>query len=308
MNIGLIAVDSDYPNLALMKLARWHKQGGANVEWYTPFNRYDVVYLAKVFTFTDDFRYILANADAVIKGGTGYDLNRTLPEEVDRLQPDYTIYPTIDKTTAYGFTTRGCIRKCKWCVVPKKEGGIKPYMDVDEIAIEGRTNLILMDNNVLASDYGLKQMEKTIRRGYKVDYNQALDARLVTDDIAHTLANVKWLNYIRFGCDTTAQIADCERAIEKIRKFGYNGNFMLYCILLEDFKESYNRVNYWKKKADRKIVPYCQPFQAPCGNNIHPQWQKDLSRWANRKEIYKSTEFKDFEPRKGFKCKEYFNT
>lgn len=179
-------------------------------------------------------------------------------------------------------------------------------MDVDEIAIEGRTNLILMDNNVLASDYGLEQMEKTIRRGYKVDYNQALDARLVTDDIAKLLAQVKWLKYIRFGCDTPRQVEDCERAIEKIRRYGYKKDFILYCILLDDFKEAFSRVNHWREKADWKIVPYCQPFRDPNKPNTPPQWQKDLSRWADRKELYKSMEFKDFSPRKGFRCEEYF--
>lgn len=57
-------------------------------------------------------------------------------------------------------------------------------MDVDDIAIDGRTNLILMDNNILASDYGIAQIEKIIERGYKVDFNQAMDARLVTPEIA----------------------------------------------------------------------------------------------------------------------------
>lgn len=306
MNVGLIAVDSDYPNLALMKLARWHKAKGENVEWYTPFNHYDVVYMAKVFSFTPDYGYVIGNADTVVKGGTGYDVTTKLPADVDALQPDYSIYPSIDSKTAYGFTTRGCIRNCKWCVVPKKEGKIKPYMSMDEIAIDGRTSLILMDNNVLASDYALQQMEIGIKRGYRLDYNQAIDARLVTDEIAEMLAKVRWLKYIRFGCDTPQQIGECERAIQLIRKHGYKGEFFLYCILLDDFSETFERVNYWHEKGDWKILPFCQPYRDPNGKNYPPQWQKDLARWADRKEIFKTTDFKDYEPRKGFKCKEYF--
>lgn len=306
MNVGLISVDSTFPNLALMKLARWHRERGDDVEWYTPFSFYDVVYMSKIFTFTDDYGYMITNADKVLKGGTGYDLTTTLPDYVERLQPDYSIYPSIDSKTAYGFTTRGCIRNCRFCCVRQKEGFIRPYMDVDEIAIEGRTNLMLMDNNVLASDYGLEQMEKIVKRKYKVDYNQALDARLVTDDVAKLLAQVRWLRYIRFGCDTTPQIADCERAISLIRKYGYKGEFFLYCILLDDFDEAFNRVNYWRQKGDWKNLPYCQPFRDFTGKNYPPQWQKDLSRWVYRKELYKSMEFRDFEPRKGFRCSKYF--
>lgn len=303
--IGLLAVDSNFPNLALMKLSAYHKKLGDLVEWYNPLNTYDRVYMAKVFSFTPDYGYYV-NSKEIIKGGTGYSLTQTLPNEVEFLQPDYSIYPSVDNKTAYGFLTRGCPNKCKWCVVPKKEGAVKPYMDVEEIAIDKRTNLVLMDNNILASDYGLEQIEKIIKLGLRVDFNQALDARLVTPEIAKLLAKVKWLNYIRFGCDTTRQIQECERACELIDGFGYKKEYFLYCILM-DFEESFKRVNYWRSKGLR-LLPHCQPFRDV--NNpkqIIPQWQKDLARWADRKEIYKTIEFKDYEPRKGFKCSEYFN-
>lgn len=306
MRIGLLAVDSQYPNLALMKLSAYHKAEGDSVEWYNPIERYDRVYMAKVFTFTPDYGYYV-NADKVERGGTGYDIRKVLPPEIDRLQPDYSLYPRIDGKTAYGFLTRGCPNRCKWCVVPRKEGAITPYMDVEEIAIEGRNNLILMDNNVLASDYGLSQIEKIVERGYRVDFNQALDARLVTDDIARLLAKVKWIRRVRFGCDTPAQIAECERATALLDKYGYRGEYFLYCILLDDFLESFNRVNHWRIRGKR-FLPHAQPYRDlnnPC--QLIPDWQRDLARWTDRKEIYRSCEFKDFEPRKGFKCEEYFN-
>ena len=150
--IGLIDVDGhNFPNLALMKLSSYHKQKGDNVEWYTIFNQYDIVYMAKVFTHTPDYDQIIYNSVEIIKGGTGYDITSRLPQEVEKIIPDYSLYPNIDNNTAYGFLTRGCIRKCQWCIVPKKEGTIQPYQDVDEIAVNGRTNLILMDNNILAA-------------------------------------------------------------------------------------------------------------------------------------------------------------
>lgn len=305
--IGLMSVDSNYPNLALMKISAFHKQNGNNVEWYNPFDNYDKLYMAKVFTFTPDYKYFISNIEGeVIRGGTGYDIHSCLPKEIDCIQPDYSIYPSIDKRTAYGFLTRGCPNKCKWCVVPLKEGNIRPYMDVEEISIEGRKNLILMDNNILASDYGLQQIEKIVRLGLKVDFNQGLDARLVTEDIAKLLAKVKWIKRIRFGCDTQGQIAECERAISLIDKYGYHGEYFFYCILLDDFKESFSRVNHWRDKG-KKFLPYCQPYRDL--NNprqIIPQWQKDLASWADKKWIFRSCEFKDFEPRKGFRCKEYF--
>ena len=307
MNIGLIDVDGhNFPNLALMKIARYHKNKGDTVLWYNPFDKYDKVYMSKVFTHTPDYGYYINNAAEVDKGGTGYSLDKVLPAEIDSLQPDYSLYPNIDAKTAYGFLTRGCPNKCKWCIVPKKEGNVRPYMDVDEIAIEGRTNLILMDNNILASDYGLQQIEKIIERGYRVDFNQAMDARLVTPEIAKLLAKVRWIKRIRFGCDTPGQIEHCEKAISLIDAAGYRGEYFFYCMLHGDFKECFARVDHWHRRGKR-YLPHCQPYlDFSRQKQDIPQWQKDMAGWANKKWTFFACEFRDFEPRKGFKCKEYF--
>ena len=139
MKIGLLPVDSNYPNLALMKISSYHKGIGNQVEWYNPFDQYDCVYKSKIFSFTNDYEHSIENTCQVFSGGTGYSLNSRLDKEVEYAIPDYSIYPSIDKRTAYGFITRGCPNKCKWCVVPKKEGTVHAYMDVDDIAINGGT-------------------------------------------------------------------------------------------------------------------------------------------------------------------------
>lgn len=313
MNVGLMAVDSNYPNLALMKISSWHKSEGDNVSWYNPFDEYDVVYMSKVFSFTEDYRQYMNNAKEIVKGGTGYSLSATLDEAIEFVVPDYSIYTNVDEKTAYGFLTRGCPNRCKWCVVPKKEGNVRPYMDVEEIAVDRRSNLYLMDNNILACDYGLEQIEKIIKLNQKrktkirVDFNQGLDARLVTDEIARMLSRLKWIKRIRFGCDTPKQIEECERACAMIDKYGYKGEYFFYCILLDDFDESFNRVNHWKKKGDGRFLPHCQPYRnIESRVQIIPQWQKDMASWADKKQVFGACEFKDFEPRKGFKCKEYF--
>lgn len=146
MRIGLVDIDGHakkkkwgatvYPNLALCKIARYHKERGDSVEWAMPMLRYDIVYMSKVFNFSADDTTVY-QADRIIRGGTGYDIASQLPEEIDRLQPDYSIYPHLALDTAYGFLTRGCPNHCPWCVVPRKEGAIRPYMDIDEIAMGG---------------------------------------------------------------------------------------------------------------------------------------------------------------------------
>jgi hypothetical protein len=166
-----------------------------------------------------------------------------------------------------------------------------------------------MDNNILAAgDYGIQQLEKIAAKGYKVDFNQAMDARLVTDDIAKLMARVKWLNYIRFGCDTPGQIKECERAIELLRKHGYKKEFLLFTMLHGDIEECLHRVSYWRGKYGWKVTCFAQPYLdfTTTHQNI-PQWQKDMARWSIKKELYKTMEFGDYEPRKGFFCREYFS-
>ncbi len=302
MRVGVLAVDSNYPNLALMKISRYHKMQGDCVEWYNPLCSYDKVYMAKVFSFTPDYGYYV-RADDVEKGGTGYDIDKKLSVGIDRMKPDYALYRVADDM-AYGFLTRGCPNSCRWCVVPRKEGKVSPYMDIEEVA-DGRRNVVLMDNNILASAYGLEQLEKIVAMKVRVDFNQGLDARLVTDEIACLLARVKWFKDIRFGCDTPLQIGEVERAAGLIDGYGYKGRYYLYCILME-FEESFRRVNYWKGKG-RRFMPYCQPFRdLNNSKQVIPQWQKDMAQWADRREFYMSCEFKDFSPRKGFTCSEYF--
>lgn len=306
MNIGLVDVDGhNFPNLALGKIASYHRSIGDIVEWANPlFGNYDRVYMSKVFTFTPDCLDVYDCE--VLKGGTGYDYTTKLPDYIDRLQPDYSIYPNIDRKTAYGFLTRGCPNKCKWCIVPLKEGNVKPYMDVDEIAIDGRTNLILMDNNILASDYGLGQIEKIIKRGYRVDFNQALDARLVTEEIAFMLAKVHWLCAIRFGCDTPKQIVECERAMKMIDSHcDTPKSYLMYTMINNNMQESYERLMYFRNNKRVRVV--AQPFRdLNDPKQVIPQWQKDMARWSMRRELWASCDFKDFQPRKGFTCSEYF--
>lgn len=327
MKIGLVDVDGHakkkkwgatiYPNIALGKIARYHKQQGDEVEWAFPFEHYDKIYMSKVFNFSPN-DLTAYDADEIIKGGTGYNITSQLPYEIDRMQPDYSIYPNVPKDTAYGFLTRGCPNKCPWCVVPRKEGRIRPYMDCDEIAIEGRRKLVLMDNNILAAgDYAKEQVKKIIERGYRIDFNQALDARLVTDEWAQLLARVKWLdnNRIRFGCDTHKQIDDCERAMAMINGYGFTGQYFLYTMLNDNMQECYDRIKHWWLRMrevratheGRQVYAYAQPYRDP--DNPHrpiPQWQKDMARWVNKKAHFVAHSFEEFEPRKGFRCREYF--
>lgn len=305
MKIGLIDVDyksSKYPNLALMKISKYHKNQGDVVYWYNPFDIYDIVYKSKIFNFTEDDYTIITNAQLVKCGGTGYDFKTELPQEIDMLQPDYSIY-NVPNDTAYGFLTRGCCNSCSWCVVPTKEGKIRPYMDVEDIAIDGRKNLILMDNNILAlPDYSTQQLEKIIKLNLKVDFNQALDPRLVTADNAKLLARMR-TDMIRFGCDTHNAIEHCVEAMRMIDQYRKK-RYMLYTMLHGDIRECYNRLMYWKAYPNVRLM--AQPYRDTQQVNKIPMWQLYMARWANRPEIYTKCDLLEYKPRKGVVLKQYF--
>lgn len=289
MKIGLIDVDGhNFPNLALMKIASYHKAQGDDVEWYSWLNSsewYDIVYKSKVFTFTPDYAYPVASMHEV-KGGTGYKMYNEL--FCDSVDPDYSIYPKYKD--AYGFLTRGCIRKCPWCIVPQKEGSIKPYRDIEEV-LQGKNTAILMDNNILASDYGLEQIEKIIKLGCKVDFNQGLDARLVTDEVARMLSQVKWLRYIRFACDTMPAMEPLIKAIEKLNKYGVKNYRLFVYVLVKDIEDANRRCDILKKL---EVKPFAQPYR-DFDNNIEPtSIQKSFARYVNHTAIFKSISWNNY--------------
>ena len=139
-----------------------------------------------------------------------------------------------------------------------------------------------------------------------------------TNENAALLAQIKWLDNqrIRFGCDTLRQIDDCVRAMYMIEQHGFHGQFFLYCMLNSDFEESFKRVNYWwiweqrvrSSKQGCHVYAYAQPYRDP--NNPRtdiPQWQKDMAGWVNKKAHFVAHSFESFEPRKGFRCAQYFS-
>lgn len=283
MNISLVDVDSKIPNLALMKISAYHKSLGDTVSFYEPLfsEKPDLIYASKVFTFTPDYDYFPEVVE-IIKGGTGYDITSSLSPEVDSMCPDYELYPDMDYSL--GFLTRGCPNKCPWCFVPHKEGNIRPYADIEDFCRHDK--VLLMDNNVLAHEHGIKQIKKIAEMGIKVDFNQGLDARLIDDDIAKLLSQVKWWKPIRLACDTSGQMKYVQKAVEALRWYNAKPTSYSCYVLLKpnEMEDAIKRVRFLKGIG---VDPFVQPYQPPEGRQI-TKAEKDFARYVDMKAVFKS--------------------
>ena len=231
---------SKFPNLALMKISAYHKAKGDHVEWWFPFKKYDVVYSSKVFSFTPENPYL---PEDTIKGGTGYGLYEKLPPEIDSKYPDYNIYPDCDY--AIGFITRGCMRRCDYCVVPKKEGEIRYNAYAEMIVRADTRKIVLMDNNILGSAFGRGELERlaTIWDGYFIDVNQGMDIFYINDKVCRLIKLVKWIKYIRFSCDKIEQLPYFEKANVLFQKHGIPASrIFIYLLVREDLANAEFRV------------------------------------------------------------------
>lgn len=288
MRIGLLDIDGhNFPNLALMKISAYHKSVGDPVEWVNYFNIYDIVYQSKVFTFSSDNQNVI-NAGMIIAGGTGYNPLITLDPRIELCKPDYSIYPNLEH--GYGFLTRGCPNQCSWCIVPKKEGQIRADSDIEDI-LQGRKSAILMDNNVLACEWGIRQIEKIIRLKVKVDFNQGLDARLIDRPMAKLLSQVRWLSPLRMSCDTDYMLKAVEKAMQYLREANCTPKRYFVYVMMQDPEEALRRIILLDKLG---MDPFTQAYIDYSGSYNVTREQERLMRWCNRKQIMRSCKFKDY--------------
>lgn len=293
MKIGLIDVDGHhYPNLALMKISAYHKSKGDSVEWVLPLDHYDIVYQSKVFdeTYSPDINWT-PNADKIIKGGTGYGLDNKLPDEIEHIYPDYSLYPDLTKDTAYGFLTRGCPRGCNFCIVAGKEGRRSYKVANLSEFWSGQKKIVLCDPNILACKDHPDLLQQLIDSKACVDFNQGLDIRLTNERNIELLNKIK-VKEIHFAWDNPKDdLKPFFEQYKKLAKHKPHGHYgTVYCLTNFGSTMEENLYRIYTLR-DLGYDPYVMVYDKPNA----PKEIRELQRWVNSKFIFRSCEnFEDY--------------
>ncbi len=319
MKVGLIGFDSKLPNLALMKLSTYWKNQGAEVffEDDVPLDA-DKVFISVLFTKNqrEAEKRASAYSGEVDLGGTGIDLHKRLPGEVEQAKPDYSLYSPefvysrnkagvgsfkskLQKATdlanaAQFFLYRGCIRSCPWCIVPISEGPLRRVTTLEEEISPETTMVTLLDNNLLAAPDIHSVLKKLVDWNPRlvINISQGIDARLVTPEIAELLGELKFWKFLRLAWDHPQQEKTIWRGVELLSRHIKPRNQMVY--LLCGFNSTFEQDMY---RAKRIIEHGANPFAMIFNWNERGDVRmKHFQRWVNGR-IYKACpDFEDYEP------------
>jgi radical SAM superfamily enzyme YgiQ (UPF0313 family) len=292
MNIGIHHVDGNLPNMALMRIASYHKKLGHDVNWWNgPLFPYDKVYASKIFKFSYDNL-----PEYVIRGGTGYDNDNQMPEEMRQsgIEDAWFLYPKYKNH--FGFSERGCRLKCSFCVVPEKEGQPKKVAEISELLSnpQGEDRLVLLDDDFLGHPDNHDVFQELIDRKLKVCFSQGLNIRIITEKQAELLSKVNFRNItfkskqVSFAWDNHKDKRLILRGIQRCKDAGIKTHQMQFFVLIgydSTPEEDLERVMLLKEMG-------ADPFALAYDRDVY--YQRRFQRWVNHRAIFQSVGWEDY--------------
>lgn len=337
IKIGIIDADllgrnkHRFPNLACEKISGFWKEQGAEVHLLLDYvwdETFDHIYISKVFTDTP-FPEWIQESDIVHIGGTGFYFDKApnLPDEIEHHMPDYTLYDEWiesevtrareargdsfnEKTfrvqfkeyTDYsiGFLTRGCFRKCKFCVNQKYNSVFK-HSPLEEFYDESRPKICLLDDNFLGCVKWKELLQKVIDTGKPFKFKQGLDERILTDEKCKMLFSSKYDGDYTFAFDNIADYDLIHKQLKRIRKYTKSTSIKFYVLVgfesvdENDIENAFKRLELLMRY---KCLPYIMRYQ----NKNYSPWKESeyrglyiaLARWGNQPNIFKKMSFRQF--------------
>lgn len=283
MKILLIDIDSKIPNYALKKIEKYHLNKGDEVFWDFPlFKQYvDKIYVSCIFTKNRNKCFDYEDDPKCLIGGSGYDIKIKLPEEIESIKPHINL----------GYTTRGCIRKCDFCIVPEKEGRIKAVGDLLDLWDNKSKDVILLDNNILALPKHFKFICKQARENkIRLDFNQGLDHRLLNQEILNELKTISHKE-LHFAWDNFKDFETVRSAIKLLKENNINCcNWYVLAGFDSDFECNLAQVNYLKSQNQNA---YLMRYNGKTTPELTA-----LSRWVNNHSWFHGVTWEEFCNRK----------
>lgn len=303
MKILLINADSRW-NMAIRRMYTYYTNKGHEVEMRDlglsgyPHKRrvvvdaegFDEVHVSNIFEINKD-RVEVVNCERVFFGGIGSrDPHRQLPADIEAAAPYY----APGEKTSYGFITRGCIRNCWFCKVPKFEGKLKEYNPVEDVVrgIPGEV-VKFLDNNILAYPKHMDVFRWLIERGTRCEFNQGLDFRLVNDENLDALARLNYAGEYIFAFDEPKYMPLLEKKLALMKKYiptPWKLKFYIYYHPTMDMGELFERVEWCRA---RECLPYVMR-DAACWDCDARKFLIDYVSYCNQPGFFKKLTFPQF--------------
>lgn len=331
--IGIIDADlldngTRHPNLACMKISAYYKQNGWNVsllENYESLDKYDLVSISRVFSFTNIPDCIYKNNKCkdpehpelslkknIVIGGTGfyYEKAPDLPYEIEHIMPDYHLYDNyIQKKLdageprsryidyldfSIGFVTRGCFRKCSFCV-NKKYDRVFKASPVSEFLDETRPKIYLWDDNIMASPNFIEIFNELIETGKPFQFRQGLDIRLMTEEKAKKISEAKYYGDYIFAFDHIEDKELISKKLELWRKFNLKSTKLYVLTGFDsqdeiDIKNTFERIKILMKYG---CLPYIMRYEDYKLSKFKSMYI-ELARWCNQPSFIKKMSFRQY--------------
>lgn len=324
-----------FPNLVCEKISGYWKEQGADVTLITEevdIESFDHIYISKVFTDTpvpDWIKDYMDNRDKVSYGGTGFFFDKApnLDTKIEHHMPDYTLYDSwiekeVDKAKlekgenfnrksylkqfreykdySIGFLTRGCFRKCKFCV-NQKYNHVFINSPLSEFFDRSRKAICLLDDNFFGCPQWRTLLQELIDTGYPFKFKQGLDERVLTDEKCELLFSAKYDGDYTFAFDNIADYDLIQNKLQMIRKHTSARNIKFYVLVGFERTDAFDIENCFKRLAllmKYQCLPYIMRYQ---DKNCKPWMESEnrgmyiaIARWGNQPGMYKKMSFRRF--------------
>lgn len=340
MKIGIVDADligrkrHRFPNLVCEKLSGYWKEKGAEVTLltdYDSFDEYDAVYVSKVFTDTPVPDW-LCETDRIHVGGTGFFFDKApnLPDKIEHHMPDYRLYDDwieseIERAkterervgeifhedtfraqfreyTDYciGFITRGCFRKCPFCVNQKFDHVFR-HSPLEEFYYDGCKKICLLDDNFLGCPEWRSLLQELIATKKPFKFKQGLDERLLTDEKCEMLFSARYDGDYTFAFDNIADYDLIHEKLKMIRRHTNTGSIKFYILCGFESTDATDIANTFKRIAllmNYRCLPYIMRYQdrndTPWKRSEYERMYVAIARWCNQPNIFKKMSFRQF--------------